>query len=167
MTGQREAINRILNNALEKQASIEEHVAMLISMQMVAHKEAEQATERSEAVIERAQRFISRLSEEWQCTYGEAIARCRQLIKEQRFSAPGEDALLSISYREYLQSPHWQGIKEYALLRANYRCQLCNSTGLLDVHHRTYENKGVEDHNDVIALCRRCHSKFHDKEQEQ
>jgi hypothetical protein len=31
----------------------------------------------------------------------------------------------------------------------------------LDVHHRTYENKGKEKLGDLTVLCRECHTKFH------
>ena len=71
--------------------------------------------------------------------------------------------LKRIPYREYLGTEHWQRVRESALKRSWYRCQLCNSDGLLDVHHRTYERRGEERASDVIVLCRQCHSKFHDK----
>lgn len=33
----------------------------------------------------------------------------------------------------------------------------------LDVHHRTYKNRGNEKFADLIVLCRACHSKHHGK----
>lgn len=65
------------------------------------------------------------------------------------------------SYAEYLKSDHWQEVRKAALKRANYRCQVCNESVPLDVHHRTYERLGKEDDADVIALCRKCHGLFH------
>jgi 5-methylcytosine-specific restriction endonuclease McrA len=33
----------------------------------------------------------------------------------------------------------------------------------LEVHHRTYERVGEERPADVIALCKACHEKHHDR----
>ena len=73
-----------------------------------------------------------------------------------------KDSLCDMPYSDYLQTDHWQNIRKEALRRAGYRCQVCNCGGLLDVHHRTYENKGYERWNDVIVLCRNCHQVFHE-----
>lgn len=72
--------------------------------------------------------------------------------------------LARMPYAQYLQTEHWQETRRAALKRAGFKCQLCNSGGVLDVHHRTYERRGQERSADVIVLCRDCHSKFHDKE---
>lgn len=49
------------------------------------------------------------------------------------------------------------------LRRADYKCQLCNREGTMNVHHKTYERLGEEQLNDLIVLCQDCHAKFHDK----
>jgi hypothetical protein len=65
-------------------------------------------------------------------------------------------------YREvYLRSEHWREIRLAALERAEHRCQVCNRTERLDVHHRTYERVGDERPADLTVLCRRCHDLFH------
>jgi hypothetical protein len=69
--------------------------------------------------------------------------------------------LAEMPYSDYLQTPEWQEVRKAALERANYRCQVCNAAVPLDVHHRTYERRGHEHANDVIALCRECHEVFH------
>jgi 5-methylcytosine-specific restriction endonuclease McrA len=69
--------------------------------------------------------------------------------------------LKSMPYRAYLSSSHWQRIRERVLTRAKFRCQVCYGSGILDVHHRTYENRGEEHFADVIVLCRSCHELFH------
>lgn len=70
--------------------------------------------------------------------------------------------LRELPYDEYLQTPHWQEVRQGARLRAQYRCQVCNSSdGQLHVHHRTYENRGDERPEDVILLCATCHDLFH------
>ncbi len=58
----------------------------------------------------------------------------------------------TMPYREYLHTDHWQQVRHAALARAGHRCQLCNSSHRLEVHHRTYTRRGVEQDSDVIAL---------------
>lgn len=74
-----------------------------------------------------------------------------------------ECTLRSMPYDEYLKTEHWQNVRATALMRADNRCQLCNSPHQLHVHHRTYENRGRETSQDVIVLCKKCHAKFHNK----
>lgn len=65
-------------------------------------------------------------------------------------------------YREvYLRSEHWRETRAAALERAEHRCQVCNTTKQLDVHHRTYERLGHEGAGDLTVLCRACHDLFH------
>jgi hypothetical protein len=71
--------------------------------------------------------------------------------------------LQNLPYSEYLLTEHWKQFRQYALKRANFRCQLCNSGSQLNVHHRTYERIGCEDVSDVIVLCKNCHENHHDK----
>ncbi len=66
-------------------------------------------------------------------------------------------------YNDYLQSEGWQRVRGAALRRAEYRCQVCNAFGWLDVHHRTYERVGREELGDLVVLCRKCHALFHNK----
>lgn len=68
-----------------------------------------------------------------------------------------------IIYKEYLSSPHWQHMRQMALERSGHRCQLCGYRGNLKVHHNTYQNRGHEELTDLVVLCGKCHSKFHNK----
>ncbi len=70
--------------------------------------------------------------------------------------------LRSVPYKEYLQTEHWQIVRRDALKAAEYRCQVCNASTTLHVHHRTYERRGEELPADLIALCADCHKLFHD-----
>lgn len=70
--------------------------------------------------------------------------------------------LRHMPYKEYLTTSHWQLVRSRALSAAGNRCQICNSDKQLNVHHRTYENRGNEKPSDVTVLCRMCHEKFHD-----
>lgn len=74
-----------------------------------------------------------------------------------------EQQLKKMPYQDYLKTAWWEELRHVAIEKANKKCQLCNESGRLDVHHRTYENRGREQSGDVIVLCRHCHAKFHNK----
>ena len=69
-------------------------------------------------------------------------------------------------YYSYLRSKEWSVVCRMAVHSANHRCQLCNSSHQLNVHHKTYANLGREVSDDVIVLCRICHARFHGKLEE-
>lgn len=71
-------------------------------------------------------------------------------------------ALVTIPYEDYLQTTWWKNVREAALKRAEYRCQVCYSPNNLHVHHRTYERRGKEKDSDLTVLCSECHKLFHD-----
>jgi hypothetical protein len=66
------------------------------------------------------------------------------------------------TYHEYLESPEWDERRKAKLDEAGYRCQLCNKASKLSVHHRCYDRVFNELPEDLIALCKKCHQKFHD-----
>jgi hypothetical protein len=62
--------------------------------------------------------------------------------------------------------------REKARKRDNYRCQFCNEKGLraggsvpLEVHHKSYDPEDCDLHDleNLITLCRHCHSHLHNK----
>lgn len=69
--------------------------------------------------------------------------------------------LATMPYDLYLTTTEWQDVRYVARRWARERCQVCNQGGWLDVHHRTYENRGDEYLADLIVLCRECHQTFH------
>ena len=71
--------------------------------------------------------------------------------------------MASQRYIKYLQSEGWKIKRGGALTAAAYRCQVCNSSKRLDVHHRTYSRLGDEYPEDLTVLCRECHTLFHEK----
>lgn len=72
--------------------------------------------------------------------------------------------LKSMPYDEYLKTEHWKRFSNEAVKFARYRCELCNKDHVrLNVHHKTYENRGRETFNDVIVLCDECHAMVHGK----
>lgn len=73
--------------------------------------------------------------------------------------------LKRMRYASFLNSRYWKYCRLKVLRKADYRCSLCHSKRILNVHHKTYEHHGNEWNfdEDLIALCVECHSKFHDK----
>jgi hypothetical protein len=68
-------------------------------------------------------------------------------------------------YLAYLRSSTWREIAQRIKEKYGNKCAICNRTGALNVHHRTYENIFREQDEDLICLCNKCHSKFHNKDQ--
>ncbi len=66
-----------------------------------------------------------------------------------------------INYHEYIRSGSWYKRRYGALMRAENRCQVCNSGEQLSVHHRDYSRLGAEKPSDLIVLCWLCHDLFH------
>lgn len=95
----------------------------------------------------------------------DCAARSRQLSAAQlRQRELRKEHLSRMPYKEYLKSPEWSERRAKAIRTAKASCQLCNASGVtLDVHHRTYKNRGNEKFADLIVLCRSCHAKHHAK----
>ena len=76
------------------------------------------------------------------------------------------DHIRGMAYYDFLVTPYWRAIAAHTKYKAGYRCQVCNSGSNLVTHHRNYEIHGREHAhlNELIALCNRCHQKFHNNE---
>ena len=97
------------------------------------------------------------------CSVCDAKSKQRTAAEE-RQSELRKAHLSRMPYKEYLKTPEWAARRARALRTAKGACQLCNATGVvLDVHHRTYKNRGNEKFADLIVLCRACHGKHHGK----
>jgi restriction endonuclease Mrr len=71
-------------------------------------------------------------------------------------------ALRAMPYRLYLATPEWKRTRAVALQRAGNSCSLdVTHTDGLEVHHRTYERRGVELVTDLVVLCHSCHQLHH------
>jgi len=69
----------------------------------------------------------------------------------------------SEEYRKHIieQSPEWRRVSRNCLQAADYRCQMCNASGVtLHAHHRTYESIGGEQAGDLTCVCVDCHELF-------
>jgi hypothetical protein len=68
------------------------------------------------------------------------------------------------AYSEYLKSPRWKELKKQALIKSGNKCQVCNSSLKLNVHHREYPKIwGEEPQSFLTVLCNKCHKLFHKK----
>jgi 5-methylcytosine-specific restriction endonuclease McrA len=93
-----------------------------------------------------------------------AIARNHLEYDARVFNLDIQEAVRNVMpYKDFLKTDYWRIFALNAKTAAGNRCQLCNATGELHVHHRTYERRGHEEDQDVIVLCAHCHAKFHDK----
>jgi len=77
-----------------------------------------------------------------------------------------QEYIQNMSYKDFLQTIYWSVIASHVKYKSDYKCQLCDSKFLLNVHHKTYDRHGLEHlywRDDLICLCQDCHSKFHNK----
>jgi 5-methylcytosine-specific restriction endonuclease McrA len=59
----------------------------------------------------------------------------------------------------------WKKTRKLALKRDGYRCTRCGSKTGLQVHHRNkYEGESDNNLQNLIVLCRICHTKQHAEE---
>lgn len=77
----------------------------------------------------------------------------------------GENMAL-LPYRQFLNTEYWQLIRKAAIHNADYRCEMCNTSNRLEVHHRTYKHRGYEFRHkeDLTVVCHSCHASHHGKE---
>lgn len=66
-------------------------------------------------------------------------------------------------YHNYMLSPDWKAKREEAFLFYGRKCQACEKTKTLHVHHADYEKLGYEPMSDLRILCGRCHRELHKK----
>jgi len=64
-------------------------------------------------------------------------------------------------YSSYLKSKHWKNFRKRMVKVKGYKCWLCGSTHMLQLHHKTYIGLGAEKPNHVIWLCQKDHSLVH------
>jgi 5-methylcytosine-specific restriction endonuclease McrA len=60
----------------------------------------------------------------------------------------------------YLRSRHWDLVRKAAYKRSGYKCAACGAHTRLDAHHLTYAHIGHELDDEVVAVCRDCHTKL-------
>lgn len=68
-------------------------------------------------------------------------------------------------YLDYLQTTHWQEIKEKTYT-PNSKCHFCHTKEKLNIHHRRYRSGGKsvlfhEQPRHLLVLCQNCHHDWH------
>lgn len=89
----------------------------------------------------------------------------RRLSSLSLYSNVVKEAVQKIGYKDFLKTLFWNLVSNRKRYKAGFKCQLCNNSKILHVHHKTYEHHGLEHLylDDLIVLCSDCHEKFHDK----
>lgn len=62
-----------------------------------------------------------------------------------------------IDYYEYLKSAEWQQVRTRLFKLRGRKCELCENTDSLHIHHLTYKRVGHERDEDLQILCDDCH----------
>lgn len=74
-----------------------------------------------------------------------------QLIKEKRKD-----------YQDFLKTDFWKNISKYKKESLNNKCEGCKSDQNLECHHKFYRDSWFQTKlEDLMVLCRGCHSKIH------
>jgi 5-methylcytosine-specific restriction endonuclease McrA len=56
----------------------------------------------------------------------------------------------------------WLAVRKQVLLRDGFTCRACGTGGEVDVHHKKLRSAGGQDTSqNLVALCRKCHSLVH------
>ncbi len=63
-----------------------------------------------------------------------------------------------MDYQDYLKSIHWKNVRILKLYQANYKCEKCGSERNLNVHHLRYDTLYCEINEDLMVVCKDCHT---------
>jgi hypothetical protein len=63
-----------------------------------------------------------------------------------------------VDYRQYLASREWGVLRRQVKERAKGLCERCHTRPMKDTHHLTYQRLGSERLEDLLGVCRGCHS---------
>lgn len=80
--------------------------------------------------------------------------------------------LKEMPYEQYLQTIHWKYVRLSKIILSGAACagaycgkrnrSMWDELKKLHIHHKTYENRGCEEPNDLVQLCDYCHKQEHD-----
>lgn len=76
-----------------------------------------------------------------------------------------KEFICDIPYYDFLKTPYWKMCAYNVKKKAEFKCQICNSSENLSTHHRSYEYHGLEHTNEgqrsLTCVCQSCHNKHH------
>jgi 5-methylcytosine-specific restriction endonuclease McrA len=68
------------------------------------------------------------------------------------------------SPRIKLDSSAYDRLRQQVLRRDGWRCQFCGAMSNLEVHHKQFRSHSGSDwEENLMTLCRACHSAMHDE----
>lgn len=67
------------------------------------------------------------------------------------------------TYKDYLQTRHWNELRIKVAEEKEYRCERCFGIFLhtFHIHHHNYKHLGNEKMKDLGFYCNKCHSSIH------
>lgn len=84
--------------------------------------------------------------------------------EKRKYSSDYVQKLRRMPYKSYLRTPHWQRVKRAAYGKLGRVCHACGYANKeIHVHHLSYKNRGREDMEDLMLLCKDCHEMVHEK----
>jgi hypothetical protein len=71
--------------------------------------------------------------------------------------------LNALEYPKHLTSDKWKRLRQAALTRARFQCELCSTMKSLAAHHVRYPKNGFrhDSVDNLIIVCERCHGLLH------
>lgn len=83
-----------------------------------------------------------------------------------RYGKPTKTKEQQARYDAYMKSEEWERFKDRWRNSPFCKGHVCHAMGCksihkLQFHHRTYQNFGKENFQDVVLICRECHKRIH------
>ena len=60
-------------------------------------------------------------------------------------------------YLDYIQSEAWRQKKAAIVEQRGYKCESCDASDYVELHHKNYDRLGRELDSDLQLLCSDCH----------
>lgn len=98
--------------------------------------------------------------------------REKEQLEPEPYQVPYQMVMTHEEYRDYLKTDAWRATRMLRLAIDNYTCQVCEANllpnilkpDIAHIHHMHYRNLGHEDvKNDLVSLCKHCHTSMHEK----
>lgn len=98
-----------------------------------------------------------------ECVTAKELAESMGLIQDALATATDVLRCCAMPYADYLKTDRWMIVCQRRKALDGYQCRDCGEMEFLNVHHLTYENRGLESLEDLVTLCDECHRKRHGK----